>query len=129
MSNIHTTRFSCYNKSVILQMSEDFCYQLSVKALRTFSLPEFEKILHLLVRLFHFQFLELLANLTSRMTSQLQRILVFQLIRGLNAVTHILVHPMPLVQENIDRLRGNKYFTLVDTENAYYRIPIREHET
>jgi hypothetical protein len=46
--------------------------------------------------------------------------------RGLNAVTQIPVHPMPLVQENIDRLSGNKYFTLVDMENAYYHIPIRE---
>jgi hypothetical protein len=26
----------------------------------------------------------------------------------------------------IDRLNGNQYFTIVDMENAYYHIPIRE---
>jgi hypothetical protein len=35
---------------------------------------------------------------------------------------------MPLVQENIDRLSGNKYFTLLDVEDAHYHIPIREQD-
>jgi hypothetical protein len=48
--------------------------------------------------------------------------------RGLNAVTQIPVHPMPLVQENIDRISGNKYFTLVDMEDAYYHIPVRKQD-
>jgi hypothetical protein len=34
--------------------------------------------------------------------------------RGLNAVIQVPVYSMPLVQENIDRLNGNKYFTIVD---------------
>jgi hypothetical protein len=39
---------------------------------------------------------------------------------------------MPLVQENIDRLNGNKYFTLLDMTDAYYHIGIKledEHNT
>lgn len=48
--------------------------------------------------------------------------------RGLNKVTQVPSFPMPLVQENIDRLSGNQYFTIVDMEDAYYHIPIHEKD-
>jgi hypothetical protein len=48
--------------------------------------------------------------------------------RGLNAVTKIPVFCMPLVQENLDRLNGNQYFTLVDLKDAYYHIEIRPED-
>jgi hypothetical protein len=35
---------------------------------------------------------------------------------------------MPLVQENIDRLNGNQYFTIIDMEDAYYHIPTHEKD-
>jgi hypothetical protein len=35
---------------------------------------------------------------------------------------------MPLVQENIDRLNGNRYFTFVDLKDAYYHIEIRPED-
>jgi hypothetical protein len=45
--------------------------------------------------------------------------------RGLNAVTQVPFYTMPLVQENLDRLSGNKYFSVVDMKDAYYHIPIK----
>lgn len=49
--------------------------------------------------------------------------------RGLNAVTQVPVYTMPLVQENLDILNGNKYFSVVDMKDAYYHIPIEpEHK-
>jgi hypothetical protein len=35
---------------------------------------------------------------------------------------------MPLVQENTDRLNGNKYFTIVDMKDTNYHIPIRPED-
>jgi hypothetical protein len=52
--------------------------------------------------------------------------------RGLSKVTQVPVYTMRLVQENLDRLNGNKYFSVVDMKNAYYHIPIKpedEHKT
>ena len=43
--------------------------------------------------------------------------------RGLNAVTKIPVFCMPLVQENIDRLNGNQYFS--DALAAYIFLDLR----
>lgn len=48
--------------------------------------------------------------------------------RGLNAVTKIPVFCMPLVQENLDRLNGNQYFSFVDLKDAYYHIEIRPED-
>jgi hypothetical protein len=48
--------------------------------------------------------------------------------RGLNAVTKIPVFCMPLVQENLDRLNGNRYFSFVDLKDAYYHIAIRPED-
>jgi hypothetical protein len=35
---------------------------------------------------------------------------------------------MPLVQENLDRLNGNQYFSFVDLKDAYYHIEIRSED-
>lgn len=48
--------------------------------------------------------------------------------RGLNAVTKIPVFCMPLVQENLDRLNGNQYFSFVDLKDAYYHIEIKPED-
>jgi hypothetical protein len=35
---------------------------------------------------------------------------------------------MPLVQEDLDRLNVNRYFTLVDLKDAYYHIGIKPED-
>jgi hypothetical protein len=49
-------------------------------------------------------------------------------LRGVNKVNQVPVYKMPLVQENIDRLNGNKYFSVVDMKDAYYHIPIKPED-
>ena len=46
--------------------------------------------------------------------------------RGLNAVTIKNRHPLPLIQESLDRLSQAKLFTKLDIRDAYYRVRIRE---
>jgi hypothetical protein len=48
--------------------------------------------------------------------------------RGLNAITQVPVYTMVLVQENVDRLRGNQYFTSTDMQDACYHIPIKPED-
>jgi hypothetical protein len=48
--------------------------------------------------------------------------------RGLNTVRKVPVFCMPLVQENMDRLNGNRSFTFVDLKDAYYHVEIRPEE-
>ena len=45
--------------------------------------------------------------------------------RGLNKITVKNRHPLPLITETLDRLRGAKVFTKLDIRNAYHRIRIR----
>lgn len=45
--------------------------------------------------------------------------------RGLNKITIKNRHPLPLIGETLDRLRGAKVFTKLDLRNAYYRVRIR----
>jgi hypothetical protein len=42
--------------------------------------------------------------------------------RGLNAVTKIPVYPIPDIKCSLSLMAGSRYFTLVDTESAYWRI-------
>ena len=44
--------------------------------------------------------------------------------RGLNAFTKILVYPIPDIKGNLSLMAGSRYFTLLDTESAYWHIPI-----
>jgi len=46
--------------------------------------------------------------------------------RALNEVTKQDRHPLPLISEALDRLRGAKYFTKLDSKDAYHKIRIRE---
>jgi hypothetical protein len=46
--------------------------------------------------------------------------------RGLNAVTIKNRHPLPLIEESLDRLGQAKYFTRLDIREAYHRLRIRE---
>jgi hypothetical protein len=48
--------------------------------------------------------------------------------RGLNTVTRVPVFCMPFVQENVDRLYGNRYFTFVDLKDAHYHIGIKSED-
>lgn len=44
--------------------------------------------------------------------------------RKLNAITVKDKYPMPLIEEQIDRLRGNQYFTGLDLASGYYQVPV-----
>jgi hypothetical protein len=46
--------------------------------------------------------------------------------RGLNEVTIKNRHPLPLVQESLDRLAGASIYTKLDLRDAYHRIRIKE---
>jgi hypothetical protein len=48
--------------------------------------------------------------------------------RGLNSVTTTPVYPIPDMKSNLSLMAGSKYFTLIDIENAYWNIPIREED-
>jgi hypothetical protein len=47
---------------------------------------------------------------------------------GLNSVTSIPVYPIPDIKSNLSLMPGSKYFTLLDIENAYWNIPIKEED-
>lgn len=44
----------------------------------------------------------------------------------LNAITVKDKYPMPLIEEQIDKLGGNKYFTGLDLASGYYQVPVAE---
>jgi hypothetical protein len=46
--------------------------------------------------------------------------------RGLNAVTIKNRHPLPLIEESLDRLSQARYFTRLDIRDAYHRLRIKE---
>jgi hypothetical protein len=48
--------------------------------------------------------------------------------RGLNSVTSIPTYPIPDIKSKLSLMAGSKYFTLLDKENAYYNIPIKEED-
>jgi hypothetical protein len=48
--------------------------------------------------------------------------------RGLNSVTVTPVYPIPDIKSNLSLMAGSKYFTLLDIENAYWNIPIRDED-
>ena len=46
--------------------------------------------------------------------------------RRLNAVTIKDKYPLPLIEDQIDRLGGYVYFTTLDFASGYYQVPITE---
>jgi len=48
--------------------------------------------------------------------------------RGLNAVMSIPVYSIPDIKSNLSLMAGSWYFTLLDIENAYWNIPIKEED-
>ncbi|MCG7869674.1 MAG: retroviral-like aspartic protease family protein, partial [Candidatus Thiodiazotropha taylori] len=46
--------------------------------------------------------------------------------RALNSATKKDVFPLPLVEDCLDTLAGNKWFSKLDANSAYWQIPIRE---
>jgi hypothetical protein len=48
--------------------------------------------------------------------------------RGLNSVTSISVSRIPDIKCNLSLMAGSKYFTMMDIENAYWNIPIKEED-
>jgi hypothetical protein len=48
--------------------------------------------------------------------------------RGLNSVTITPVYPMPDIKSNLSLMAGSRYFTLLDIENAYWNIHIKEED-
>jgi hypothetical protein len=47
---------------------------------------------------------------------------------GLNSVTSTPVYSIPDIKSNLSLMAGSRYFTLLDIENAYWNIPIREED-
>jgi hypothetical protein len=48
--------------------------------------------------------------------------------RGLNRITVKNRHPLPLINESLERLAGAKYYTKLDVKEAYHRVRIQEGE-
>lgn len=48
--------------------------------------------------------------------------------RALNKKTVKENYPMPLIDDQLDVLSGNKYFTTLDLTSGYYQIPIKESD-
>jgi hypothetical protein len=46
--------------------------------------------------------------------------------RRLNAVTIKNQYPLPLIDEQLDRLGGNHYFTTLDVASGFYQVPVEE---
>lgn len=46
--------------------------------------------------------------------------------RKLNAITVKDKYPMPLIEDQIDKLGGNRYFTGLDLASGYYQVPIAD---
>jgi len=44
----------------------------------------------------------------------------------LNSVTKKDVYPLPLIEECIDTLSGNEWFSKLDENSAYYQVKVRE---
>lgn len=44
--------------------------------------------------------------------------------RKLNAITVKDRYPMPLIEEQIDKLEGSRYFTGLDLASRYYQVPV-----
>ena len=48
--------------------------------------------------------------------------------RVLNSKTIPATFPIPLLNEMLDRLKGEKYFTVIDIKSAYYNIEVEESD-
>lgn len=48
--------------------------------------------------------------------------------RKLNSVTKRDVYPLPLIEECIDTLSGNEWFSKLDANSAYYQIKVKESD-
>ena len=48
--------------------------------------------------------------------------------RKLNSVTKKEVYPLPLIDECIDSLAGNKWFSKLDANSAYYQVNMKEED-
>lgn len=46
--------------------------------------------------------------------------------RALNKITKKMQYPLPLIHDNIDRLRNKKLFTALDMKSGYHQIPVCE---
>lgn len=44
--------------------------------------------------------------------------------RALNKVTKRMKYPLPIIDDQIDRLGGKKYFTSLDLKSGFYQIPL-----
>jgi hypothetical protein len=48
--------------------------------------------------------------------------------RRVNAVTRKDVYPLPLIEGCLDALVGNKYFSKLDANSAYWQVPVRKED-
>ena len=46
--------------------------------------------------------------------------------RALNKVTREVVFPLPLIEDCMDALDGNCWFSMLDANSAYWQIPLDE---
>lgn len=48
--------------------------------------------------------------------------------RKLNAITKKDVHPLPRVDDIMDKLQGSQFFTTLDLASGYWQVPIKEQD-
>jgi len=51
-----------------------------------------------------------------------------QIYRKLNAATVKKIYPLPRIADSLSRLEGSTFFSIMDVQQGYYQIPLREED-
>lgn len=47
--------------------------------------------------------------------------------RGLNKITTKMEFPLPIIEDQLDRLSGKNYYTSLDMKSGYYQVPVEKN--